>query len=417
MKNIIYILCIVFSICLFFPQELASQIEYKIDSIQKFNWDNTLEWQLQVRDHYSYSNGGYDFTSYYRLQKDDNTSQWLNIFHQIRTFNSDNNLDTEILQFWDNGQWKDNSKITYSYDSNENNDAITHYIHEGNDWSLKGRQLMIYNSNDLIVESISQEWNLNTLEFENLNRSINTYKNNLISESIFQLWDVDTNMYENKNKSVNSYEGDLLMQKDSYNWNETEWNTSPVNSAIYTYIGILIKTLKIQVDYGSGLKNQLLTIYDYLNNKPVEIIQQIWEETGGGNFNWVNSNQQLYTYDINGQIGVQISSIWGPSSTWELDQKSMYFVSKTLSMTSKNSGIGEVYPNPFNNELNISLKSALEHDGILLIFDVHGKQISKIELRQGVKSIKLNNSYLANGLYFIKLSSGSQTYVLKVIKK
>ena len=127
---------------------------------------------MKIRDHYSYTNGGYDFTSYYRLQKDDNTSQWLNIFQQIRTFNSENKLDTEVFQFWDKGQWVDNSKSTYTYDSNENNDTIIHYIHDGIAWSLQGKQLMTYNSNDLIVESVSQEWNLNTSEFDNLNRRI-----------------------------------------------------------------------------------------------------------------------------------------------------------------------------------------------------------------------------------------------------
>ena len=104
MKKIIYTLCIVFINYLFFPDKLSSQIEYKIDSVQKFNWDNALEWQLNIRDHYSYANGGNDYTNLHSIKKDSITSNWENSFQQIRIFNSDNNLDTEIFQFWGEGQ-------------------------------------------------------------------------------------------------------------------------------------------------------------------------------------------------------------------------------------------------------------------------------------------------------------------------
>ena len=402
MKNIINIYFIVTISCLFFPRKLVSQIEYKIDSIQTFDWDNALEWQLTVRDHYSYANGGNDFTNYNRLEKDSNTMQWENSFQQIRTFNSENNLDTEIFQFWDGTQWMNNSKSTYNYDTSQNNDVITHYNYIGNDWSLQGRQLMAYNQNNLIVETISQEWNSNASDFDNISRSTNTYDTNLISESIFQIWSTNTSIFENISKSVNTYEGNQIKQQDSYTWNNGNWNTTPNSCTIYTYIGPLVKTLRIQVNYGGGLENQSLTIYDYLNDNPIEITQQMWEDTGDGTFDWVNSNQQLFTYDINNQISTQISSVWGPSSTWDFNQKSIYYISETLAIPSENLDIGKVYPNPFSDELNILLKFPIENDGLLEIFDVKGKRMSKTELRQGVKSVKLNNSYLSHGLYFIK---------------
>ena len=73
--------------------------------------------------------------------------------------------------------------------------------------------------------------------------------------------------------------------------------------------------IKIQVDDGNGLKNQSLTIYNYFNDNheeddnPVEIIQQMWKDTGNGSFNWVNSNLQTFSYDINNQVSMQVSSV------------------------------------------------------------------------------------------------------------
>jgi hypothetical protein len=421
MKKNIYILYIVTISLFMFPLNLVSQNQHKIDSIHKLDWDNSLEWQLTIRDIYSYTNGGNDYSNLHRLKKDSITSNWENSLQQIRVFNSENNLDTEIFQIWDEGQWKDNSKSTYSYDSYQNNDTIVHYSYKDNNWCLKRRQVMTYNSNNLIVETIIQDWNLNTIEFDNKSRNINFYENNLISESMYQIWNNDEAIYENVNKSVNTYEGiiNLIKQQDSYTWNKDigEWNISPNSCSIFTYINSLIKTFKIQVADSTGLKNQSLNTYTYVNENPVEIIQQIWKDSGDGIFNWVNSSLQTYTYDINNQVISQISSIWSPSSTWEYYQKSIYFTSGFLGIISENLDRCKVYPNPFNNDLNILLKTALDGDGILQIFDVNGKEISKIELRAGVKSIKLNNSYLSKGLYFIKISSGSQTTIFKVVKR
>ena len=327
MKKIIYRLCIVTFLLFMFPINLVAQNQQKIDSIHKLDWDNSLEWQLTVGDHYSYANGGNDYTNLYRLQKDSITLQWDNRFQQIRTFNSENNLDTEIFQFWDGTLWINNSKSTYNYDANENNDVITHYNHSDNGWSLYGRQLMGYNQNNLIIETTSQEWNSNTTSFDNKSRSINTYETNLISESMFQIWNADIGMYENKSKSVNTYLGNQIKQQDSYTWNKDdgEWNISPNSCSNYTYINSLIKTYKIQVADSTGLKNQSLTTYTYLNENPVEIIQQLWKDSGNGIFNWVNSSLHTYSYDSNNQISVQVSSIWSPSSAWEFYQKSIYF--------------------------------------------------------------------------------------------
>ena len=76
-----------------------------------------------------------------------------------------------------------------------------------------------------------------------------------------------------------------------------------------------------------------------------------------------------------------------------------------------------MYPNPFRDELNISFKSALKSEGVIQLFDMQGKEISKIELQQGEKSIKINNGYLSNGIYLIHLTSGTEKSIFKVIKQ
>lgn len=388
MKNIIFIFYIV-SITLFFlPQKLTSQIEYRNDSIQHFNWDNSLGWQLAIRDHYFYDNGGINFTSIISIQKDFDNSLWLNNYQQIRTYNVEDKLDTEIFQLWNETQWLNNSKSEYTYDASGNNNVIIFYSHNGAVWSLVGQELKTYNDSNLVTESISQ------------------------------LWDLDSTLFKNTSRSVNTYSGKLFMQQDNYNWNITEWNSSPYYRAVYTYNGTLLNDIMFLNDIGSGLNNQTLVTYSYINDNFSEVVHQDWKDLGDGSFGWVNSNKQLYTYDINEQLKEIISYSWNPLLTWDSKQKSVYFISEgALSLSSVNLIIGKAYPNPFINELNITLKSSLESDGIIQIFDINGKELSKTGLKQGVKSIKMNNNYLTNGVYFVKVTSKSQSKIFKVIKK
>ena len=76
-----------------------------------------------------------------------------------------------------------------------------------------------------------------------------------------------------------------------------------------------------------------------------------------------------------------------------------------------------LYPNPFQDNLNISLKSALENVALLQLLDINGKAISKIELQPGSKSIKLNYPHLAKGVYFLNLKNAQTNQTFKIIKQ
>jgi hypothetical protein len=75
--------------------------------------------------------------------------------------------------------------------------------------------------------------------------------------------------------------------------------------------------------------------------------------------------------------------------------------------------ITEIYPNPFNEKLIISLEE-LTNEGDIIIFDLLGKEIYSQHIKSNETELDL--SFLNTGLYFIKIQSADFKIVKKVIK-
>lgn len=71
-----------------------------------------------------------------------------------------------------------------------------------------------------------------------------------------------------------------------------------------------------------------------------------------------------------------------------------------------------VYPNPFEKEIHISLKEEMETE--LMIFDILGKQVFTKTIQN---SDTINLDTLQQGIYFLKISQGNSTVSKKLIKK
>ena len=89
-----------------------------------------------------------------------------------------------------------------------------------------------------------------------------------------------------------------------------------------------------------------------------------------------------------------------------------------------NVGIGtgiRVYPNPFNNSINININigGIFGSKSQLILFDASGKVIWTQKIDAGMDSYHkiLNTSSFASGVYFLQLVQGSQSSVIKLLKQ
>ena len=76
-----------------------------------------------------------------------------------------------------------------------------------------------------------------------------------------------------------------------------------------------------------------------------------------------------------------------------------------------------VYPNPFTNGITIKLNAIIESEVKITLTDVLGREIltTKIENNSTAKTIP--TSQLAQGVYWIKLENGKNSFVTKLVKE
>lgn len=68
--------------------------------------------QNPARYSYFYSENGLRLLTIIKLHENE---QWVNIAYESCTYDSERNLLTSIWQSWQNGNWQNNSKTTYTY--------------------------------------------------------------------------------------------------------------------------------------------------------------------------------------------------------------------------------------------------------------------------------------------------------------
>ncbi len=120
-----------------------------------------------------------------------------------------------------------------------------------------------------------------------------------------------------------------------------------------------------------------------------------------------------HTYDANGSYFVDLVIVTddGCESTARVEvtvtNVSVDFV--------KSLGI-EVYPNPVESGLKISHKAHAEALKIKIL-DLSGKTIIELNLSNQSELTEVNLSDLANGVYMVQISNGSESWMTKVVKK
>ena len=78
-----------------------------------------------------------------------------------------------------------------------------------------------------------------------------------------------------------------------------------------------------------------------------------------------------------------------------------------------------VWPNPADDLLNVSIQSDLSEEAFVTLYDVQGKRIinQKLDASNAMFEGSVNIDSLSPGIYLVKVSQGSKQSVRKIIKK
>lgn len=106
----------------------------------------------------------------------------------------------------------------------------------------------------------------------------------------------------------------------------------------------------------------------------------------------------------------------GQSTYGEVEDYTVNITTSVASLLENDLSAITIYPNPSSDILNIDLSSASEEIQSIFLVDITGKLIQTIDVHENAL-LKLNLSSFASGLYYIKISSATNTVVRQVVKE
>ena len=106
----------------------------------------------------------------------------------------------------------------------------------------------------------------------------------------------------------------------------------------------------------------------------------------------------------------------GQSTYGEVEDYTVNITTSGASLLENDLSAITIYPNPSSDILNIDLSSANEEIQSIFLVDITGKLVQTIDVHEN-EVIKLNLSSFASGLYYIKISSATNTVVRQVVKE
>ena len=75
-----------------------------------------------------------------------------------------------------------------------------------------------------------------------------------------------------------------------------------------------------------------------------------------------------------------------------------------------------IYPNPVNNDVNITFKEAVKESVYIRIFDMLGRSVYNKELN-AAQQLKINLSFLASAQYIFLINTGEKQFKANLIKQ
>lgn len=170
-----------------------------------------------------------------------------------------------------------------------------------------------------------------------------------------------------------------------------------------------------------NLKNIILLIcllfsyalYSQRDNKQAEIKSSSVGMAGGSQI--VSDNNT--TYYISQSIGQ--SSVIGTKLNrdhWILQGYQQQNISVSMISSVANDLKASVFPNPFDDSINISFNAKMEEIIFIELIDMNGRLLLSEE-HPAAQAVNIPVNAISSGIYNLKVSSNNKQFIAKIIKK
>lgn len=410
--------------------------------------------QNPARYSYFYSENGLRLLTIIKLYENE---QWVNIAYESCTYDSERNLLTSIWQSWQNGNWQNTSKTTYTYYNNKlltrtlqtwtssgwtNFEKITntydlngnHSTHKAerwvdNEWINDVYVLYFYDNQNNLTSGIRQIWNavywLNSQEY-----SYSYSSSGKLLLATIKNWEDDD--WVNFYKETYSYTNNRLSEYIGMEWNGTSWQNSTKYNYTYTDAGFLFTAIGQQ--WASG-QWQNLERSQYSYNTFGGILSGLVQ-------NWASAvwqNNMLITnaYDENGNALSANVHFWD-GSAWMQNQDALlelcysncylknyytgyrataHYISAVVGLPQhERKATISLFPNPAKESIHLATTLPEETMIGVKLFSSDGRFAACLyEGKAQLLPKQLSTEHLPNGIYFCTIQTQYNTEAIKII--
>ncbi|MCC9166324.1 T9SS type A sorting domain-containing protein [Pontibacter harenae] len=105
----------------------------------------------------------------------------------------------------------------------------------------------------------------------------------------------------------------------------------------------------------------------------------------------------------------------------QVDSDDKYEYSKVISVNGRGDALQDqlqVYPNPFQGELNVAMTTAETSDAVVQIIDLQGRVVLQepVQLQSGLNEFSLKLASIRAGVYVLKITGGNTNATVKVVR-
>lgn len=310
-------------------------------------------------------------------------------------------------------------------------------------YSADGSQLeknsLIYNENGRKKTSLTQRWNDDDRQWQNVAQCEYTYDGDR-EIAITSTWSVSAWNSLSKVETVYSPEGRVLYAL-SYSWNDVsdDWNMNPSmkNEWVYDENGRMVESLKQTINKETNTWNDshVRILYAYnedgvLNEETYQLwnpTSQTWVDKGRYTFfkedeqhtvamssfysagKWINDGKIMHTYDKEGKV--MRSEYYGDALDNSLKAYCIYaytdnFISPEVIVSENIS----VHPNPVVSSFELTVPKSFVGK-VAGIFDIYGKPVKSMVVNS--EKMQVSASGLSSGVYVLKIDNKSAKFVVK----
>jgi hypothetical protein len=307
------------------------------------------DWQLNRTTNYNWEN------------------TWNPNTRNLYTYRYDGQTDEILTQNYAAPNWQDSGKSVYSYDAQDSNTMITHYLPEGGAWSPSGKTEMTYQDALLLNQDSflrqNNTWQLSArMTYTYLADRISTLDYYTMTEGALLHTMHQDYEYDEEDRLSVIYLSYIAYPQISDMRMMYSYNTEGyVSELLYQQE----QQAGVWMDY-----NRYIYSYDALGE-----LSQILTQSYTGN--WINTARQIYSYPDGYSIREMIYQNWDlgawANQSKSVDERSTVAISEQLSPTPESSL--SLYPNPMSAGLWIEDKSASLSGSGMDIYNLKGQKI------------------------------------------